>query len=52
MDNKAVLVLSLIPIMALFMVPLPAQGQYNDPELMPLIHQDRNNSKITKKTKK
>jgi hypothetical protein len=52
MNTKAVLILALIPILALLMVPLPAMSQFNDPEPVPLIHQDKNNSKIGKKPKK
>jgi hypothetical protein len=52
MNTKAVLVLSLIPILALLLAPLPALSQFNDPEPLPLIHQDRSNHKITKKPKK
>ena len=52
MNTKAVLILSLIPIWALLMVPLPALTQFNDPEPVPLIHQDRNNNKIAKRPKK
>jgi hypothetical protein len=52
MNMKAVLILSLIPILALLMEPLTALSQVIDPEPVPLIHQDRSNSKIAKKPKK
>jgi hypothetical protein len=52
MNTKAIFILSLIPILALLMVPQLALSQFNDPEPVPLIHQDKNNSKTTKKYKK
>jgi len=48
----AVFILPLISILALLLMPLPALSQFNDTEPVPLIHQDRSNSKISKRPKK